>query len=180
MCVASGCVPRSFGRCLGEYCAELLTLQRVYEAINRTIRQEVRHCSRAKERAFKSSIRVFSRGTGFDNLGLFVKDQVQQRGVNLDAAILLDQSHFPKFVHEKADAESGRANRLGESFLADLRDQGLRLSILAEIRPGRSTNVQEKKAILRDSRSAHAIALSRQRPSLKARKACGLWRFFRQ
>src|SRR5580692_10685615 len=50
---------------------------------------------------------------------LVVEDQVQQRGVDLDAAIVLDQAELAELVHEEADARARRADHLGQCFLAD-------------------------------------------------------------
>ena len=53
-------------------------------------------------------------------LGLFTQNGVQQRIVNFYLSIVADESKFAEFVHEGADARSGRANHLSQCFLADI------------------------------------------------------------
>ena len=48
-------------------------------------------------------------------------------------AIVVDESHLTKLVHEMTHARARRADHVSERFLTDLRDDGLRPSLLAEI-----------------------------------------------
>ena len=65
---------------------------------------------------------------------LLVQNDIQQRTVNLDAAVVVNEAQFSKLVHEKTNAGPGRADHVRERFLADFRDQWLRFVILAKVR----------------------------------------------
>src|SRR6185437_10780242 len=67
------------------------------------------------------------------DMGLFVKNKVQQGLVNLDMAVIANKAQLPEPVHEKADARSRGAYHLGQGFLADLGDDRLGLPLLAII-----------------------------------------------
>jgi hypothetical protein len=54
--------------------------------------------------------------------------------MNLDAAVVFDETEFVKAVHEEADARPGRSNHLCQSFLRDLWNQRFRFSWLAKLR----------------------------------------------
>jgi hypothetical protein len=54
--------------------------------------------------------------------------------VNFNAAVVVNQSQLPKFVHEEADAGSGRSDHLRKRLLAYSRQDRLRPAFLAEIR----------------------------------------------
>ena len=41
---------------------------------------------------------------------LVVQDDIQQRTMDLELAVVLDESHFPESVHEKADSRTSRAD----------------------------------------------------------------------
>src|ERR1700680_3807950 len=64
----------------------------------------------------------------FVDVGLFVQDHIQQRGVDFYLAVVTDESQFPEFVHEEAHAGSCGSDHIGERFLANLRDDGLGLA----------------------------------------------------
>jgi len=49
-----------------------------------------------------------------------MQNGIQQRIMNLDVSIVADESKFAEFVHEGADAGSGRSNHLCQRFLADI------------------------------------------------------------
>ena len=53
------------------------------------------------------------RGSILDML-LLVQNQVQQRPMNLDMAIVGDETQLPEPVHEEADARARRSNHFGE------------------------------------------------------------------
>ena len=48
--------------------------------------------------------------------------------------VIADQSKLAEFVHEMADAGSGSANHLSQSFLTDVWGDRLRVAFLAESR----------------------------------------------
>ena len=68
------------------------------------------------------------------DMGLFVKNEVQQGLVNLNMAVIADEAQLPEPVHEEADARAGGPNHLGQGFLADLGDDRFWLSFIAIIR----------------------------------------------
>src|SRR6202011_1705001 len=73
-------------------------------------------------------------------LGLFMQNGVQQRIVNFNLSIVADEPKFAEFVHEVADAGSGRSNHLCQCLLADIHWNGLRVAFASEMRE------QQKKA----------------------------------
>ena len=54
--------------------------------------------------------------------------------MNLDGAVVFDESHLAEAVHEKAHARAGGADHLCKGLLADLRDHNLRLAFFPELR----------------------------------------------
>jgi len=54
--------------------------------------------------------------------------------VDLDAAVVVNEAQFSKFVHEKTYAGPGRADHLRQRLLADFRDHRLRFVFLAKVR----------------------------------------------
>src|ERR1700730_15013091 len=72
------------------------------------------------------------RGAGVRRL--VTQDDTQQRGVDFQVAVVVDEAQLPEFVHELADARACRADDLGQRLLADGGRNGLRPAILAEIR----------------------------------------------
>src|SRR5277367_4010901 len=65
---------------------------------------------------------------------LLAQHEVQQRTVNRNSSVVLDEPQLAEFVHEKTDAGSGRADHFRKRLLTDLRNQRLGPSFLAEIR----------------------------------------------
>jgi hypothetical protein len=53
------------------------------------------------------------------NLRLIVQNHVQQGIVDFNIAVVVNKAQLPKFVHEKADTRSRRADHLRKSLLAD-------------------------------------------------------------
>jgi hypothetical protein len=43
--------------------------------------------------------------------------------MNLDMAIVVEETQFPEFVHKKANARSGRADNFRQCCLADVRTE---------------------------------------------------------
>src|SRR6202051_3836031 len=60
--------------------------------------------------------------------------------MNLYLSVVADESKFAEFVHEVANAGSGRSNHLRQCFLADIHQNRLRSAFLSEMRE------QKKKA----------------------------------
>jgi len=54
--------------------------------------------------------------------------------VDLDAAVVIDQAQFSKFVHEETHPRPGRSDHLRKRLLTDFCDDRLRPAFLAEIR----------------------------------------------
>jgi hypothetical protein len=73
---------------------------------------------------------------------LIVENHVQQGTVNFDAAVVIIQTEFPKFVHEKTHARSRRADHLRQGLLADFRYDWLRPTFLAKIRQKQKNSCQ--------------------------------------
>src|SRR5271157_429298 len=63
-----------------------------------------------------------------------VQDDIQQRTVNVQSAVILDEAQFAEPVHEEVDSGARRANDLGQHLLADLGDHRLRSAFLPEVR----------------------------------------------
>jgi hypothetical protein len=70
--------------------------------------------------------------SGFD-LGLVVQNHVLQGIMDFQLSVVFDEPQFAEFVHEKADARSGRADHLRQCFLTVLSQDWLRPAFLAEI-----------------------------------------------
>src|SRR5580704_3485508 len=75
---------------------------------------------------------------GSDNNGskppvLIVQDDVDERTVNFEGAVVFDKAKAPELVHEKADSRTGRADHLRQHFLIDPGNYLLRLSVFSEI-----------------------------------------------
>src|SRR5271169_1193401 len=63
-----------------------------------------------------------------------MEHHVQQATVNFNVAVVINKTQFPKFVHEKTHARSGRADHLGQCLLADFRYDWFWPTFLAKIR----------------------------------------------
>jgi hypothetical protein len=68
------------------------------------------------------------------DLGLIVQDRIQQRTMDFNLHIVVDEAKLAEFVHEEADAGPGRANHFGQGFQADIGNDRLRTTLLAKIR----------------------------------------------
>src|SRR5205085_1573899 len=66
-----------------------------------------------------------------------VQNNVKQRAVDLQATVfapsVVDETHFPETVHEKADSRTGSANHLCQCFLTDLWDHTFRYAFFAKM-----------------------------------------------
>jgi hypothetical protein len=63
-----------------------------------------------------------------------MQNDIQQRPVDFDAAVVGNKAQPAKFVHEEADAGPGRSNHLRKRLLADFRNYRLRF-LLVKGRP---------------------------------------------
>ena len=63
-----------------------------------------------------------------------MQNRTQQRIVNLDVSVVVDEAKLAKLVHEKADPGSGGADHLRQCFLTDAWTDRLRAAFLPEIR----------------------------------------------
>src|SRR4030088_3571855 len=61
---------------------------------------------------------------------LFGQNDAQQRAMDLKVAVVADETHLTKLVHEMTDARSGRADPFGGRFLAGLFCPGFRAALL--------------------------------------------------
>jgi hypothetical protein len=73
------------------------------------------------------------------NLPFFVQHGIQQEGVDLKVAVVVDVAQLPKPIHKVAHAGAGRTNHVRERPLADIGDD--RLAVL--ISPPRNQNNQK-------------------------------------
>ncbi len=53
--------------------------------------------------------------------------------MDLKPAVVVNESQFPKPVHEEADTRAGRADHLGQRFLTDLGHNSFGNALLAEM-----------------------------------------------
>jgi hypothetical protein len=60
-----------------------------------------------------------------------MQDDTQKRTVNLKAAIVMNETQLPEFVHEKIDSGPRRANHSREHLLGDVRKRLVGLRALA-------------------------------------------------
>src|SRR5712691_4236805 len=63
-----------------------------------------------------------------------MQNDIQQRAVDFQVAVVFNQAHFSELIHEKAHASTRCANHLRERFLADLWNNPLGLTFLAKLR----------------------------------------------
>jgi hypothetical protein len=75
-----------------------------------------------------------------------VENYVEQQTVDLQSAVVMDETQFPEPVHEKADSRASGVNHLGQRLLTDLGNHGFRNTLLAKMRqqkdPGAYSIVQ--------------------------------------
>ena len=63
-----------------------------------------------------------------------MQDDVQQRAVDLQATVVVDEAHLPEFVHKEVDAAAGGADEGGERFLGDGGNDGIGAPFFAILR----------------------------------------------
>jgi hypothetical protein len=68
------------------------------------------------------------------NLRFIVENHVQQGTVDFNVAVVINETQFPKLVHEKTHARACRANHLRQCLLADFRNDRLGPTFFAKIR----------------------------------------------
>jgi hypothetical protein len=84
---------------------------------------------------WKSGISALgNQGTASQAWRLVVQDYVQQRTVNLHAAVVFNEPQIAEAVHEETDPRAGRPNHFRERFLADFGDYLFGFAFLAELR----------------------------------------------
>jgi hypothetical protein len=64
---------------------------------------------------------------------LVVQDDIQQRGVDLQPAVVVNKAQFSEPVHEEADPLAGCAHHLCQHLLTDLGNYPLPFSFLAKM-----------------------------------------------
>src|ERR1039458_6342968 len=63
---------------------------------------------------------------------LVVQNDVEQRAVYLETAIVMNETQFPEPVHKKTDSRTSRAYHLGQGLLTDLGNYRLGYTFLAK------------------------------------------------
>jgi len=64
---------------------------------------------------------------------LLRQQDTQQRTVNFEVPVVIDETQFTKLVHEVADPRSGRPDHFCKGLLTDLGENGLGLAFFPEI-----------------------------------------------
>jgi hypothetical protein len=67
------------------------------------------------------------------NLRVIVQNDAQQRAVDFQGAVVINEAQLSKFVHEMAHTGPRSADHLREHLLADLRNDRLGSAFLAKI-----------------------------------------------
>src|SRR5271169_1052609 len=62
-----------------------------------------------------------------------VQNDIEQRAVDLQAAIVVNETQFPESVHEKADPRTSGTDHSGQGLLTDLGDHVFRHTLLAKM-----------------------------------------------
>jgi hypothetical protein len=68
------------------------------------------------------------------NLRFIVENHVQQGTVDFNVAVVVNETQFPKLVHEKTHARACRADHFRQCLLADFRNDRLGPTFFAKIR----------------------------------------------
>ena len=64
---------------------------------------------------------------------LVVENDVEERAVDLQPAVVVDESQFPEPIHKKAHSRASGADHFCQRFLTDLWHHGLRNPFLAKM-----------------------------------------------
>jgi hypothetical protein len=64
---------------------------------------------------------------------LIVQNYIEQRAVDLQTAVVVNETQFPEAVHEKTDSRTSRADHFGQHLLTDFGDHSFRIALLAEM-----------------------------------------------
>src|ERR1700686_4346542 len=64
---------------------------------------------------------------------IIMENDIQQGAMDLKVAVVIDEAQLAEFIHEEAHPRSRRADHFRQHFLADLGNDRLRLTLLAEI-----------------------------------------------
>ena len=62
-----------------------------------------------------------------------MENYIEQRAVDLQTAVVVDESQFPEPVHEEADPRAGGPNHLGQGLLTYSGNHALGYTFLAEM-----------------------------------------------
>ena len=63
-----------------------------------------------------------------------MQNRAQQRIMDLDVSVVIDETKLAKLVHEITHTGSGGADHLRQGFLANVRTDRLRTALLPEVR----------------------------------------------
>jgi hypothetical protein len=69
----------------------------------------------------------------FAEVWIVEENDIQERTVDLDVTIVVDEAQASKLIHKEAHAAAGRSDHLCEGLLTDLRQYWLGFALLAEI-----------------------------------------------
>src|ERR1700730_5225129 len=90
-----------------------------------------------------------------------MQNDIQQRAVDFQVAVVVNQAQLSKLVHEKAHARSRRTDHLRQCLLADLRHDWLGPTFLAKIRQGTAMKFPRRRFLHLAAGAAALPGLSR-------------------
>ena len=64
---------------------------------------------------------------------LFLQEDIQKGVVDANLAVIFDESQFPEAIHEETHSRPGGANHLCQDLLADLGNDYVGFTFLAEL-----------------------------------------------
>ena len=70
---------------------------------------------------------------GFGLRKLVVENNIQQRAMDLQPAVVANKAQFPEPIHEEADPRPGCTHHFGQGLLTDLGNYRLGYAILPEV-----------------------------------------------